>query len=100
MTYLRNDPYQEVYNEDQSNYLSVFMIFSYPNGTDTTKDISYYLDENDNFDPNENFIDFLHKNFTNENNIFGFLPNPCIRLVSIPEEILIYIKYRNNENEE
>ena len=76
MTYLRNA---------QSNYLSMFMIFSYPNGTDATIDISYYLDVNDNFAPNENFIDFLFRNFINENNIFRFLPNPCIRLVSIPD---------------
>jgi len=96
MTYLNNE--RNIFGQDQTNYLSMFMIFSYPNGTDATIDISYYLDGNENYGKAEKpFIGLLYENFTNENNIFGY-DRDCIKLVLIPKEILIYSKRNSYED--
>ena len=82
------------------NYFSMFIIFGYPNGTDSTINISDFLfdgDENDiQLDNINNFYDFLFKNYTIENNIFEYEPVYEIKLVSIPEEIII-IEIQLNE---
>ena len=73
--------------------LSLFMIFGYPNGTDSTVNISeYFYKENK---PNHEFFKLLYKNFKIENNIFGFLPTMWIRLVSVPKEIKISVLLEN-----
>ena len=75
------------------NYFSMFMIFGYPNGTDSTINISDFIfngDINDiQLDNINNFYDFLFKNYTIENNIFEYNKVDEIKLVSIPEEIII-----------
>ena len=75
-------------NENNNNYLSIFMAFGYANGTDLTIDITKFLNKEG---PEEkiNFIDFLFQNLKIENNIFGYIPLSVIKLVSIPKEISI-----------
>ena len=77
------------FNEDFSNYLSIFMAFGYANGTDSIIDISKFLFK-DKYDNSNNFFAFLFKNLTLENNIFGYLPYGIIKLISTPKEISIY----------
>ena len=45
---------------DLANYFSIFMIFGYPNRTnlESTKDISFFLKESDNYNSNINFVSF------------------------------------------
>ena len=87
------------YYDDNNNYFSMFMIFGYANGTDSTIDISYFLNnigDNQNNQNNNIFFEFLYKNLTIENNIFGYIPEEIIKLISIPVEILI-VKRGQNE---
>ena len=80
----------QIYNsEDEINDYSILMIFGYPNGTDSTIDISDFLfDDVGNPSPSNDFYDFLITNCTIENNI-GYNQEDRIKLVSIPEEIII-----------
>ena len=66
------------------------MIIGYANGTDSTIDISSYFSDSDNHDVNINFTSFLFENLTIDNNIFGYIPDNQIKLISIPEEIFLY----------
>ena len=52
---------------DLSNYFSLFMIFGYENGTNYTKDISFLFSDSDNYNPNKNFVSFLHDNIIIDN---------------------------------
>ena len=83
-------------NINFAEYLSMFMIFGYANGTDSTIDISKFLFKKNNEGDN-NFFDFLYKNLTIENDIFGYVPIGIIKLVHIPEEISISLSYLGNE---
>ena len=84
--------------DDSNYYFSLFMIFGYPNGTDSIVDISYFLSDNENYRADLNFFNFLFENFTIENNFFGYIPVNNIKLVSIPKEILILQSEQQNEN--
>ena len=75
-------------NQNYADYLSIFMVFGYANGTDSTVDISKFIFK-ENFELDNNFFLFLFQNLTIENNIFGYHPTGIINLVSIPEEISI-----------
>ena len=76
--------------EGDENYFSLLMIFGYANGTDSTIDISYYLFDSENYGKiNKSFFDILYENFTIENNIFNYTSTNRIKLVSIPNEIII-----------
>ena len=83
-------------DNNNNNLFSLFMLLGYPNGTDSTLDISSFFINGDNYDPNFNFTHFLYNNLTIDNNIFGYIPDNKIKLISIPDEILIY---KENENE-
>ena len=72
-----------------NNYFSLFMILSYANGTDSTTDVSYFLKDNENYQNDKSFFDFLYQNLTIENNIFGYIAENVIKLNSIPNEIII-----------
>jgi hypothetical protein len=78
-------------SEDEINYFSMLMIFGYPNGTDSTINIEIFLNDIENSEPeiSYNFYDFLNENLTIENNIFGYIQVDKIKLVSIPDEIII-----------
>ena len=81
---------EEMGDEDWANYFSLFMVFGYPNGTDSTKDISFLLEGSDNYDSSIDFYSFLCEDFVIENNIFGFFPEDKIKIISIPDEISIF----------
>ena len=82
---------------EQRDYLSMFMIFSYANGTDATINISdYFTKDGDDINNPNPFFELLYDKFTNENNIFNYYKDPCIKLVSIPKEIKI-TKYDGKE---
>ena len=77
--------------EDYStNYFSLFMIFGYANGTDRIENIYNYLSNHETCEEENVFYNLLAKNTKIENNIFNYVPMNIIKLVSIPEELLIY----------
>ena len=89
--------------EDSKKFCSLFMIFGYANGTDDVIDISYYFNDDNNYGQNSqnnnNFLNLLKNNIIIENNIFRYKSAESIKLVSIPEEILIFEKDYNDPNE-
>ena len=88
------------YNFDDSDYyFSLLMIFGYPNGTDSFVDISYYLCDSENFRSDFDLYDLLFENFTIENNFFDYIEINTIRLVSIPQEIIILESEEQTRNE-
>ena len=94
---------EEINNSENDNYFSMLMIFGYPNGTDSTIDISDFLfndEENYGLLENENkFYEFLSKNYTIENNYIDYKSVNKIKLVSIPNEIII-LEINEDENNE
>ena len=79
----------------------MLMVFGYPNGTDTTIDISDYIFSNEDNDISPcPLYQLLIQNYVIENNIFGYKPVENIYLVSIPEEIILLEKKENEENGE
>ena len=92
-------PEEELDNsEDEINYFSMLMIFGYPNGTDSTINIEIFLNDIENYisEISYSFYDFLNENLTIENNIFGYIQVDKIKLVSIPDEIIIIEQNNNN----
>ena len=83
-------------SNQNKNYFSLLMIFGYANGTDSIIDISIFLEKNKNY-TQENFYEFLYKNYTIENNIFEYESETQIKLVFIPKEIFIH---ENNSKDE
>ena len=84
------------YTGDTSIF-SILMIFSYPNGTDLTMNISeYFMD--DDINNEKNIVTRLLENITLENNIFGYEIVEKIKLITIPDEILFYNKNDMNNN--
>ena len=93
---VENDYYYN--NGDFNNYLSIFMVFGYANGTDSIIDITKFLNK-DAYESKENFIHFLYNNLTIENNIFRYIPLAEIKLLSFPEEISLSL-YSFEDDEE
>ena len=86
------------FHDCSDELLSLFMIFGYPNGTDTTIDIrEYFYNENPGTDKHK-FIKFLLDNLTIENNIFGYVPLTFVKIISFPEEIKINQVLNGNES--
>ena len=80
----------ESYNyDDDSNYLSIFMMFGYPNGTDSIIDISPFLYLEESSREGDSLFDYLSDNLIIENNIFSYVFANRIKLVSIPDELII-----------
>ena len=77
-------------SQNYANYISMFMIFGYANGTDSVVDISKFIFKENNDDEDNNFFMLLFKKLKIENNIFGYFPFGIIKLVSIPPEISIF----------
>ena len=74
--------------EESEEYFSLLIMFGYSNGTDSIIDISYYLNDNENYGINDKeFIDILYENFNIENNIFNYVSANKIKVVFIPQEI-------------
>ena len=82
-------------DDSWKNFFSTFIIFGYANGTDSTIDISYLFINADNYNSSINFTSLLNSNITIDNNIFGYIPDDKILLISIPDEIILY---KENEN--
>ena len=73
-----------------NKYLSLFMKFGYADGKDYDNiDISIYLSDLEGGGETENFFDLLYNNLLIENNIFGYESDERIKLIFIPQEILI-----------
>ena len=77
-------------NYSSPNFFSILTFFGYPNGTDSTIDISPYLMDTGFYNNINNIYTELMTKITVENNIFGYVIVPKINLVSIPKEILFY----------
>ena len=99
MSYCNTEPCDR--NNGQSNYISLLIIFSYVNGTDTYINISEFLLE---FNKNNNIIDKLIEKSLINNNIFGYEFQKSMKLISFPEELSFYniedekkIKINNGE---
>jgi len=92
-------PIEEYYNFNDDNYLSMFMIFGYPNGTDIIVDDISFLFYSDDDSPIVDFpfYDFLLDGLTIENNIFNYIQADIIKLVSLPDELILY-EINQNEN--
>ena len=76
--------------DNDKPYTSFLLFFSYPNGTDFSIDISVYLKDSDNYDPSKNLFSFLLTKMKIENNILRYEKVEKIRLVTIPNQILVY----------
>ena len=74
----------------ETEYFSLFMMFGYPNGTDSNIDLSRYFIDIDGYDSKNNIITKLLEGLTIDNNIFGYIIVNQIKLVSIPNQILFY----------
>ena len=77
-------------------YFSIFLIFGYVNGEDSTIDISKCLSENINSNDviteDNNLILKLQKLGKIDNNIFGYEFSNQIKLITIPNELEFYNK--------
>ena len=95
---------EEICNYDDMNYLSIFMIFGYPNGTDNIIDISDYLYFGDDSSiGGYSLYNYLSYYLVIENNIFDYESDNRIKLVSIPDELIIiqmYGRYNDYEGDQ
>ena len=80
-------------------YIAYLIIFGYANGTDSIIDISPYLIDSQNYDEDLNLIKEIHANITIDNNIFGYIKEDKIKIVSIPEQIKFSIGKDENKVE-
>ena len=79
------------------DYYSLLIMFGYSKGINKTIDISYYLSDNENYGKNsKTLFDILYENFTLDNNIFNYTLADKIKLIFIPQEIII-ININSNE---
>ena len=69
---------------------SLLIIFGFPNGTDFTIDIFPYLMDTGYYSPENNLVTRLLNDLTIDNNIFGFKSTNQIKIIYIPEELLLY----------
>ena len=77
----------------KEDFFSIFLIFGYVNGVDSTIDISKCLSENidnDDFSEDNNIILKLQKLGKIDNNIFGYEFSNQIKLITIPNELEFY----------
>ena len=84
----------------KENFFSIFLIFGYVNGADSTIDISKCLSENiDNniVSEDNNLILKLQKLGKIDNNIFGYEFSNQIKLITIPNELEFYNRLSSGE---
>ena len=78
-------------NEFQDHFFSVLLFFSYLNGTDYNINISSYFENKENTDnDNDDIIIPFPNELQIDNNIFGYQIMPRIKIISIPNEIILY----------
>ena len=82
--------------KDSKEY-SILILFGFANYTDNEIDISqYFMDDNDSNE--NNLIDKLLEGIQIENNIFNYiLVTSEIKMISIPDELLLYNKNTGSE---
>ena len=68
-------------------FISIFLLLWYANGTDFDINIYPYLTDIDTYDSSNNLYNILIEKLVIDNNIFGYEKVEQIKLVSIPEEI-------------
>ena len=78
------------------NYYSTLMIIGYPNNTDSYFDIILFLQEN-NSNSIDNIIFDLSKNFTIDNNIFGYIYDG-IKIQNIFNDSILYLINNETQN--
>ena len=83
-------------NSNSDNYLSIFMIFGYANGTDFEIDIFPYLSDTDSYDSSKNLYSELIKTLKIDNNIFNYENAEQIKLISIPDELQFFNSESNS----
>ena len=76
--------------EREDDFLSLFLLFGYPNGTDFKIDIFPYLMDTGYYNSSNKIYNLLIQNVTINNNIFCYELMEQIKLVSIPDEILFF----------
>ena len=87
----------------EDNYYSILLMFGYPNGTDFEIDISPYFADIEGYSNENNLYNFLIEKMKIDNNIFGYEKVEEIKIISMPEEIIINntkdnILIANNDN--
>ena len=73
-------------NDGQDNVFPIFILFSYPNGTDSEIDIYPFLMDSGDYNETNYLFNYLMENMTIDNNIFGFITDREIHY-SIPDEL-------------
>ena len=88
---------QEICTNNSDPHYTALMIFGYPNGTDSSLNVTHYLLINNNIKINNITIN-LTDNFVIENNIFGFVYSD-IQVLNISEcdNINIYSSTKSNK---
>ena len=77
-------------SSDNNNEYSLLMHFGYSNGTDSYINISPYLLDSNNTDiDNFNIFNYFKSTKVIENNIFDYQEEDKIKLVGIPQELII-----------
>jgi hypothetical protein len=88
-------------SNSNEEYFSIFLIFGYVNGVNSTINISKCLseniDSNDNASEDNNLILKLQKLGKIDNNIFGYEFSNQIKLITIPNELEFYNKLSSGE---
>ena len=74
----------------------ILLMFGYPNGTDSEIDISPYLIDSENYNESYNLYNNLMTKMKIDNNIFGYERMGQIKLISIPDEIILLNKIDNS----
>ena len=78
--------------DSPNDYSSYLIFFGYANGTDFSSDISPYFADIQGYDSNKDFVTFLLEHASIDNNIFSYNLVRKVKLIFVPEEILIYHK--------
>lgn len=81
--------------ETPTEFGSILLFFSYPNGTDFEIDIGKYIMDSGFYEEGKNLVNFLLSKCVIDNNIFNYSLLDEIKLVSIPDEIIFYKKDNN-----
>ena len=80
-------------------YHADLLIFGYANGTDTSANIMNYLNDVDNNGIYLNSLSGLFNSLTIDNNIFGYTKMNNIKIISIPEEVKMYLENGDEKTE-
>ena len=85
-------------NEFEDHFFSALLFFSYINGTDYNINLTSYFENQENTDNDDDdiIIPFPYE-LQIDNNIFGYQIVQRIKIISIPNEIILYCKGKYNQ---